>query len=69
MKILVQASAGITFGKIARGDKEKMRKDMQKALTCTMKRSSLHVAGEDEEEFVTPQRQRMMIATVKSEPA
>ena len=56
MNNLAQASAGITFGHIARGDVDNIRKDLQNVLTGTMKRTSLNVVGEDEEEFVPPRR-------------
>ena len=49
---LAQAPSGITFGQIYRGDAYNIRKDLQKVLTSSMKRSSLNVASEDEKGLI-----------------
>ena len=65
---LAQAEAGITFGQIARGDVDNVRKDLQKILSGRFKNPSLNVAGEDEEEHVPPSRHQLVMLTVYSEP-
>ena len=65
---LAQAESGITFGQIARGDVDNIRKDLQKVLSGRVKKTPLNVAGEEEEGHVPPNRHQLVLLTVHSEP-
>lgn len=57
MNNLAQASAGITFGQIDRGEVDNVRKDLEKVLTGRMKNSSFNVVGEVE--YIPPSRHQL----------
>ena len=65
---LAQASSGITFGQIDRGDVDNVRKELQKALSGKSKKSSVNATGEHGEGFVPPNRHQVVRLTVHSEP-
>ena len=47
-KSLACASAGITFGQIANGDVDNVKKELQKIIANKVKRTSVNVAGESD---------------------
>lgn len=68
MNSLVQASVGSTFGQIARGYVDDIRRDLQSVFSGKARSSSLNLAGEVEEEFAPPRRQKLDMLTEYSEP-
>ena len=71
MSSLAQASSGITFGQIARGDVDNVRRDLQKILSGKVRNSAVHVTNEEEDNAVDhspPHRHQVIRVTVYSEP-
>ena len=64
---LAQASAGITFGQIARGDVDDVRKELQEVFSAKGKKKSVNAVGEHGNGFVPPNRHQVVRLTVHSE--
>lgn len=65
---LAQASAGITFVQIARGDVDNVRKDLHVVLSGKCKAFPPNVKVENEEEFMTSNRLQAVRLNLYSEP-
>lgn len=57
---LAQASAGITFGQMARCDLDNVCIDLERAMSFKAKVVPLNVKVEDENEFLPPNRHQVV---------
>ncbi len=65
---LARAPAGITFGQIANGDIESVRKQLLSIVSKRRSKSAVHMASEQEKDVLPPNRHQVMQLTVYSEP-
>ena len=68
---LAQASSGITFGQIARGDVDSVRRDLQKIFSGKVRKSAVHVTKDEDgktDDPSPPNRHQLVSVTVYSEP-
>lgn len=63
MNSLVQALYGITFGQIARGDVDNVRRELQKIFSGKMRKKLVHVADErkDKDDNSLPQNRHTVV--------
>ena len=64
---LAQAQSGITFGQIARGDVDNVRKDLSKAFSSKISKKGVNVAIRDRQDPGVPSRHMFVNLTVYSE--
>ena len=69
LKSLACAPAGITFGQIANGDVDNVKKELQKIIAKKVKRTSVNIAGEDNWRPSPPNRHQVVDLAVYSEAA
>ena len=67
LKSLACAPAGITFGQIANGDVDNVKKELQKIIAKKVKRTSVNVAGEGDRGPSPPNRHQVVELAVYSE--